>query len=79
MSEETVTVSFTILVRGTVGGSFEVSKKDFDRINEKWESRLSSHRETELAEELLGLASFDYMRYMDIDELEIEDLDEVNE
>ena len=74
-----VEVSFTIMVRGMVGGSFEMDREDFERIQKRWESRLSSHRETELADELLGFAPFDYMRHLNIDEMEIEELDEATQ
>lgn len=75
MENEKVEVSFTIRVQGMVGGSFEIDKKDFERIKERWESRPLSHEETDLADELLSLAPFDYMRYLNIEDMEIEDLD----
>lgn len=75
MENEKVEVSFTIRVQGMVGGSFEIDKKDFKQIKERWESRPLRHDATDLADKLLGLAPFDYMKYLNIEEMEIEDLD----
>jgi len=71
-----VKVSFNIRVRGTVGGSFEIDREEFDRIRAAWQKRPNSLQETDLAEQLMDSAMFDYMRHINIDEMEIEQLEE---
>lgn len=72
-----VNVSFRIDVRGMIGGSFEMSKSDFDRLMKKYEGgRRSSHAETDLADELLGLAPLNYFDHLNVDEMEITEFEE---
>lgn len=73
MSEK-VQVRFSIEVAGMIGGSFEMDREDYERIKDRLEPRMRSHEETELAEELLDHAPFDYMRHLNITGMEIEDL-----
>lgn len=70
-----VEVSFSITVEGMVGGSFDMDRTMYERIKEKWEGAGGlRHDATDLADELLYHAPFDFMRYMNIETMEIEDL-----
>lgn len=73
-----VNVRFSIDVRGMIGGSFEMGRDEYERLLAKYEGgRRSSHAETDLAEELLGLAPLNYFDYLNVDEMEITDLETV--
>lgn len=70
-----VEVSFSITVEGMVGGSFDMDRTMYERIKEKWEAGGRHHDETDLADELLSHAPFDFMRHLNIEAMEIEELD----
>lgn len=79
MSSKMVQVKFCIDVRGMVGGSFEMTEANYKRIRKQWETRKSIHDETDTADELLGLAPFNFFDHLNVDEMEITELDVVNE
>lgn len=70
-----VEVSFTITLEGMVGGSFDMDRAMYERIKEKWEGAGGlRHDATDLADELLCHAPFDFMRHLNIEDMEIEEL-----
>lgn len=73
--KDKVEVSFRIKVDGMIGGSFEMPRADYERLRAKWEARGNHHEETDLADELLGLAPFDYFRYLNVEDMEIEEME----
>jgi hypothetical protein len=78
MDNGNVTVSFSITVKGAIGGSFEMPRDAYEQLRARWEARGNCHDETELAEKLLGMAPLNYFDHLMVDEMEIEDLDSKN-
>lgn len=75
--DKKVEMRFSIQVRGSMGGSFTVDKADYEKLRKKWEGGSGCrHDDTDLAEELLALAPFNYFDHLIVDEMEIQDLDE---
>ena len=70
-----VKVRFDIRVEGRIGGSFEMSEADYKRLSAKLESRGNHHQETDLADELLSLAPFNYFEHLMVDDMEIDDFE----
>lgn len=68
------TVRFRIEVKGVVGGSFDIPDDEYERLLAKWEGARRDSEQTEAAEELLGMAPFDYFRHLCVDDMEITDL-----
>lgn len=75
MSAKKVQVNFQINVRGMIGGSFDIDADEYAEIERKWRKRKNSHDETDLAEELLSCAPFNFFNHLNVDEMEIEELD----
>jgi hypothetical protein len=74
-----VNVRYSIQVRGSIGGSFEISQSDFRRLSKALQDRRSSHQETDLAEDFMSLAPFNLFDHLNVDEMEIEQFDKVEE
>ena len=75
MSNKRVQVNFQINVRGMIGGSFDIDADEYAKIEKRWGKRKSSHEETDLADELLSYAPFNFFNHLNVDKMEIEELD----
>jgi hypothetical protein len=73
---DTVNVKFRIKVEGQIGGSFDMPRKEYKRLLAAWEKRGNVHEETDLADEMLALAPFNYFDHLMVDEMEIEEFEE---
>jgi hypothetical protein len=72
-----VNVKFTILVKGMIGGSFEIDRDVLADLRKRMgPGRRKSHEETDIADELLSHAPFNYFDHLNVDEMEIEEMEE---
>lgn len=74
-----VNVKFRIDVRGMIGGSFEMPEREYTKLLKKWQTRHTSHEDTEISEDLLALAPFDYFQHLNVGDMEITELGKDND
>lgn len=69
-----VEVKYHILVRGYIGGSFDMDAKEYAKLRAQWEKRGNRFGETELAHEVIDWSRMGF-DHLNIDEMEIEEFD----